>query len=401
MKLLESYVFIRNQSKIICEKLEVEDYVVQPAEFVSPPKWHLAHTSWFFENIILKKYLSNYRVYKEEFDHLFNSYYKSLGSHWMQSERGFLSRPTVKEVYQFREHVDAGMTKLLSSSEVDSKIFKLIEIGLHHEQQHQELLLMDIKYILGLNPSMPALSHNPAHPYKENPEQWSDQREGVFEFGTSDKSKFSFDNESPRHQEFIQAHQISNYFVTNGEYLKFVNDGGYNDSRLWLAKGWDWVKQNNINKPLYWYENDNTLFEYTLLGATKINPLSPVSHVNYFEADAFARWSGNRLPTEFESEIFMSKNLNLFNDEGISFHSKSNEIIFNNLWWWTSSSYQAYPGFTSFEGSLGEYNGKFMCNQYVLKGGCFGTAQGHLRETYRNFYYPEQNWMFSGIRLAN
>ncbi len=384
---------VRAQTRHLCDPLETEDFVVQPLTEVSPPKWHLAHTSWFFEQFILQPHLRGYRVFDPAYAPLFNSYYKSVGPHWPQSRRGTLSRPTVREIFAYRSHVDAAMTALLRAA-APPAVAELTEAGIQHEQQHQELLLMDIKAILGANPSMPRYSaHPPAPMPSSTPSSVQDQTdhgwaliaEGVQAVG-ADKASFSYDNERPRHRVWLAGGEIARRMVSNGEYRDFIEDGGYEDPRLWTSKGWDWAQAGAIGAPLYWLRGEDGAWrEFTLAGAAALDEVAPVMHVSWFEADAYARWRGCRLPTEQEYEIFLAQ---------------QPPSPPRGLWCWTASQYSPYPGFRPFTGPLAEYNGKFMCNQFVLRGGCFATPRDHYRISYRNFYEPQQRWMFSGIRLA-
>lgn len=376
------YLEVRKHSTDICEPLALEDYVVQPCAEVSPPKWHLGHTTWFFEELILVQFAKNNKRWDEGYRVLFNSYYKSAGQHWLQGERGCLSRPTVDEVFRYRRQVDERITSFILEEELSDEALFLIEVGLNHEQQHQELLLMDIKYILAQNPSLPGYSTRQELKHDDKSSQWIHYDEGVYEFGDErSEHRFTYDNERPHHKSYIHPFAMRDTLVSNGEYLEFIQAGGYERSDLWLSKGWDWVNQEKITKPLYWLNYEE---EFTLAGKKTLNIHGPVSHISYYEADAFARWCGQRLPTEFELELYGQDNLK---DPG-------------ELWSWSRSHYSPYPGFQEFKGMIGEYNGKFMCNQFVLKGGCHATPTGHYRHTYRNFYEPHQRWMFSGIRLA-
>ena len=393
------FLAMRNQTKSICERLEREDFVVQPMADVSPPKWHLAHTTWFLEELLLNKFQKNYVFFNQAFRKLFNSYYKGLGEHWVQSNRGFLSRPTIDEIIFYRESVENQIMTLLTKNHHDNELYQMLELAIHHEEQHQELLLMDIKYILGVNPVLPIYSNTTfesEHLFKEN---WNYFSEGVYEVGESVSENFFYDNEGPCHKVYIQPFGISDRLVTNGEYLNFVLDGGYKQPLLWLSKGLDWVIENKIQSPLYWINNGKSEWsEFTLYGEMKLQPNLPVTHISYFEADAYARWSGLRLPTEQEFEI--SSERIPASKVTHSFHPKKTGTYNSQLWCWTQSHYSPYPGFKSFKGQIGEYNAKFMCNQFVLRGGCFATPEGHYRKTYRNFYEPHQRWMFSGICLA-
>ena len=396
------FVKTRKKTVAICYPLEIEDYVVQPHADISPPKWHLGHTTWFLEELILKKQNSQYQTYNPEFKKIFNSYYKGLGEHWAQGERGMLSRPLVKEIYNYRQTIDEQMSELLlgRSYSDDENFEKIFNVAINHEEQHQELLLMDIKFILAKNaldviyspkPSTDSFSCNENKKIKS----WSTHPEGVYEVGASSDA-FSYDNENPRHKKYLQGFRISEGLVTNSEFLAFMQDEGYQRPELWLSKGFDWVKKNKISCPLYWKLKDNDWWEFTLHGKHKLNYNHPVSHISYFEADAFARWSQKRLPTEEEFEIAQK----VCRPTGNRFHINSSHTFDSELWCWTKSHYSPYPGFKTFEGEIAEYNGKFMCNQFVLKGGCFATPEGHYRKSYRNFYEPSQRWMFSGIVLA-
>ena len=401
---------LREQTEALCAPLEIEDHVVQPAPFVSPPKWHLAHTTWFFEEAVLGRFLNNYRPVDECFNRLFNSYYKSAGEHWLQDNRGHLSRPTVAEVLDWRREVDRLAAELLERRALDERGLRLVEIGLQHEMQHQELLLMDIKAILAGHPWAPpydAVSSAPDLPHPP-PAGWLECGEGPAETGAGEEG-FAYDNERPRHRTWLAAHRIADRLVSNGEYLAFVADGGYRRPELWLSDGWDWVQREGAAHPLYWRREDGWL-EYQLGGLQPLREGLPVSHVSYYEADAYARWRGARLPTEFELEHFLRRHGGR-PDAGRAGWAPGEAICplparacdrFGNglLWQWTSSAYAPYPGFRPEEGALAEYNGKFMCNQYVLKGGCVATPRGHLRPSYRNFFRAHDRWPFTGIRLA-
>lgn len=369
----------RAKSKDICTPLEIEDYVVQPHHDISPPKWHLGHTTWFLEELILNKFLDDYEFYHPSLRIIYNSYYKGLGEHWDQGERGFLSRPTVKEVYEYRDIIDAKVCDLIDRNS-NPEFLRMIEVAINHEEQHQELLLMDIKSILAINPLTVTYSEE-TNPTVKKERKWKHIPAGLYEIGTK-KNGFAFDNEGPVHQEYLSDFKISSTLITNGEFLKFIQAGGYTEPKWWLSMGFDWVKKEKIQAPLYWRKVNDEWWEFTLNGSQRLNESSPVSHISYFEADAFARWCGKRLPTEEEFEVSQKDDTS------------------NELWSWTKSSYEPYPGYKPFDGEIAEYNGKFMCNQYVLRGGCFATPRGHYRKTYRNFYEPNQRWMFSGITLA-
>ncbi|WP_316850587.1 ergothioneine biosynthesis protein EgtB [Pedobacter agri] len=381
MNFIEEYLRIRKHSEQICEPLQTEDYVVQPIADVSPPKWHLGHTTWFFETFILKAFSANYQEFNPEFNYVFNSYYETVGARVIRTDRGNLSRPSVNEVYQYRAYVDEAMQKLLSCP-VDEKLTELLILGFNHEQQHQELLLTDIKYILGNNPLFPAYSKD----WKDATESDSGENminitEGIYEIGYKGDG-FSFDNELSLHKVYLPHYSISTNLVTNREYLDFINADGYQDFSYWHAEGWDWVKNNQISAPMYWNEIDGQWHHYTLNGLQKLNFDAPVTHISYYEAYAYASWKGLRLPTEFEWEIAAQK------------------FDWGKRWEWTESAYLPYPGFSKAPGAIGEYNGKFMVNQKVLRGASVATPQGHERNTYRNFFHPHLRWQFTGIRLA-
>ncbi|MFK7975913.1 MAG: ergothioneine biosynthesis protein EgtB [Halioglobus sp.] len=405
--LLARYSEVRNHSVRLCEPLATEDYVVQPVSDVSPPKWHLAHTTWFFEELLLTTQSPAYERFNNGFATLFNSYYKAAGEHWLQSERGQLSRPTVAEVMAYREHVDSALITLLNTQALPSNALSHLEIGLHHEQQHQELLLMDIKYILGANPFAPVYATDKPqqiHTGTDQPEKsnWHTVPQGLTEIGHCGQ-EFGFDNESPRHTTYLQGAEICSSLVSNGQFLEFIQAGGYQRPEFWLSMGWEWLNENTVNHPLYWvHDTDNdTWEEFTLYGKNALEHDAPVSHVSYFEAQAFAAWAQARLPTEQELEQFLGQHAHTetVSDKG-RMHPWDCNASADQLWCWTSSAYAPYPGFKAYEGMLEEYNGKFMCNQYVLRGGCVATPPGHYRPSYRNFYLPHQRWMFSGIRLA-
>ena len=399
--LLKKFIRTRNQSLEICKNLELEDYSIQPHEDISPPKWHLAHTSWFYEEVILLKLSKNKTRYNNEYKLLYNSYYKSAGKHWEQDRRGLLSRPTVKEIIQYRKYIDKEIIKFIKSSKENFNQKYLIELGIHHEEQHQELLFMDIKYILGINPSYPKYKRSSLPKARNKPiKEWKKFSEGIYEIG-HEGNKFSYDNEKPKHKKYIYSFQIQKNFVSNSEYLNFIKSNGYKKPKYWLSKGWEWINYNNISAPLYWHQINNKWYEFTLYGLKQLDLNAPVCHISYYEAYAYSNWSGCRLPTEQESEIFLKNYIDKDQktDKNI-LHSINTNKNNNNLWWWTKSHYSAYPRYISYKGILEEYNEKFMCGQFVLKGGAIVTPVNHHRYTYRNFYEPHQRWMFSGIRLA-
>lgn len=379
---VKRYSEIRKHSEEICQPLEIEDYVVQPIVDVSPPKWHLGHTTWFFETFILIPNIPDYKVFDAQYNFVFNSYYETVGARVIRTDRGNLSRPSVSDIYQYRKYVDEKMQDFLQSDLINESIEDLLELGLNHEQQHQELLLTDIKYILGHNPLFPVYK-------KENTDKnemieaskMISFSEGVYEIGFEGEG-FCFDNELGRHKVYLNEFEISDQLVTNGEYLKFMEAEGYSDFRHWHAEGWDWVKQNNAKSPLYWHFVDGKWMNYTLNGFQEISLDEPLCHINFFEASAFASWKEMRLPTEAEWEV------------------ASNHFDWGNRWEWTNSAYLPYPGFKKEAGAVGEYNGKFMVNQTVLRGASEATPIGHSRNTYRNFFPTNLQWQFTGIRLA-
>jgi ergothioneine biosynthesis protein EgtB len=390
----------RKNTESICEPLAIEDYVVQPSTSVSPPKWHLGHCSWFFEEMVLAKYDSTYKCMDQNYFQIFNSYYKSLGDHWAQGNRGQLSRPTVGEIFEYRKQITQKVSNLILSGNLCEEAEFIITAGTHHEMQHQELLAMDIKNILSQNPC------KPRYDLKDKPkstlpttESWASFAEGIYKIGYDGKD-FAYDNEGPQHKSYLYPFSIQNNFVSNGDYLKFIEAGGYHDPQYWLSEGWDWLQRDSINKPLYWDKSNDQYEEFTMYGQNSLDLNAPVCHVSYFEADAYARWTGFRLPTEAEYEVFLDQDEVDSSGTNGDLHPSDTSIKKLNLWGWTRSHYSPYPGFRSFSGALGEYNGKFMCNQFVLKGGCLFTPPSHHRNSYRNFYGADQRWMFSGIRLA-
>ncbi|WP_430909031.1 ergothioneine biosynthesis protein EgtB [Maribacter sp. 2-571] len=379
--LVTFFLETRAHTENICEPLEIEDYVVQPIVDVSPPKWHLGHTTWFFEEFILKPHANDYRIFNDDFSFVFNSYYESVGKRVVRADRGNLSRPSVKKVYEYRSHVTKAMTALFER-EQPKAVWELLEIGIHHEKQHQELLLTDIKYILGNNPLLPVYSDAFREHVPETQEaEWINMDKGVYEIGHASDA-FCYDNELGRHKVYLNAFNIANKLVTNGEFMAFVLDGGYTRFDLWHAEGWDWVQKNGITAPLYWHNIDGEWHHYTLLGLQKVPLEAQVTHISYFEAFAFAQWKGSRLPTEFEWE------------------SAQAHFNWGSRWEWTESAYLPYPGYQKAAGALGEYNGKFMVNQKVLRGGSVATPIEHTRPTYRNFFQTDLRWQFTGFRLV-
>jgi ergothioneine biosynthesis protein EgtB len=405
------YRQIRAATERLCEPLEPEDYVIQSMTDVSPTKWHLAHTTWFFETFVLHNATPNRRSIRPEYQYLFNSYYNAVGAMHSRARRGMLSRPTVKETYHYRALIDREMLTLLECADEDvlNSIRGVVLLGLHHEQQHQELLLTDIKHVLAQNPLHPTYHDGQTVvPGDSGALSWRMFSEGLRWIGCKD-GEFHFDNEGPRHRKFVEGFQLASRAVTNAEYIEFIADSGYQRAELWLAEGWLKVNENRWKAPLYWTRRDGQWHYFTLSGVKPVEPGAPVCHVSYFEADAYARWARARLPTEEEWEdaaasVPLDGN---FAECGV-FHpipcpetpDGSLKQMFGDAWEWTSSSYSPYPGYRTPEGALGEYNSKFMCGQYVLRGGSCVTPRSHMRASYRNFFAPDKRWQFSGIRLA-
>lgn len=408
--LLAYYRQVRQQTEDLCRPLATEDYCIQTMADVSPAKWHLAHTSWFFETFLLKPFCPRYSEFHPCFDYLFNSYYETHGRPYPRPQRGLLSRPTVAEVYRYRAHVDNAMAELiegLSEEHGDTGSARVI-LGLHHEQQHQELLLTDIKHILAFNPLRPVYRELPEPPsIQAPPREWIEGIGGVGLIGHAGDG-FAFDNETPRHRVYVQDHTLASRLVTNSDYLAFMEDGGYQRPEYWLSDGWKSVQQLGWNAPLYWERHDSQWWVMTLAGMRPVAPHEPVCHVSFYEADAYARWAGKRLPAEAEWELAASQYPceGNFRESGYlhpvpATSAKGLDQLFGDVWEWTQSAYAPYPGYRPLTGSLGEYNGKFMCSQLVLRGGSCVTPASHIRATYRNFFYPGDRWQFSGIRLAD
>ena len=435
--LSDRYLKVRRQSLTLCSPLEVEDYQIQPMAAASPPKWHLAHVSWFFETFILKQHVPDYQPFHPAYEALFNSYYNGVGQPYPRPDRGLLSRPTLEEIFRYREYVDEQMVAFLlqeqpssaqalphakphvkshakphaeNSAATEPAAGFIVELGINHEQQHQELLLTDLKYNLGHNPLKPpylelSIPSSPVSAF-----EWVHFRRGEYDIGNHGDGVFVFDNESPRHRVLLQDFALANRLVTNGEYMEFIESGGYERPELWLSDAWSHLETLNKKRwtlPLYWTRQADGYRHYTLGGEREVDPGQPVCHVSAYEADAYARWRGCRLPTEAEWEVAAAAVPVAGNFvDGGHFHPVSApsgqglEQMFGDVWEWTSSNYNAYPGFKAFDGQLGEYNGKFMANQLVLRGGSCATPREHIRATYRNFFYPLDRWQFSGIRLA-
>ena len=403
--MVERYLEIRRTTERLCEPLALEDYVVQAMPDASPAKWHLAHVSWFFETFVLR-HDAGYRPLDERYAVLFNSYYNGVGAQFERIARGTLSRPTVAEVFAYRAHVDKAMIALLDHADDLGPLAGVIELGLHHEQQHQELLVTDLKYNLGANPLRPAYRHRPGPRRMAAPPHSSvafQAREVEIGHAGTD---FAFDNERPRHSVTLAPYALGSRLITNAEYLQFVEAGGYRQPDLWLSDGWRTVRERGWQAPLYWEAIDGRWHTYTLGGEVPLELDAPVAHVSYYEADAYARWRGARLPTEAEWEhaaADRSLDGHLLDDEPDDPRPTSEaglSQLFGDTWEWTASAYLPYPGFRPLAGALGEYNGKFMVNQMVLRGGSCATPRSHIRSTYRNFFPPDARWQFSGIRLA-
>ena len=380
--LASEYNKIRAYTEELCAPLEIEDYIPQPSIDASPPKWNIAHTTWFFEEMILKKFALDYRVFNDDFGFLFNSYYNSIGDRTLRSNRGDLSRPTVKEVFAYRNYVDEKMRDFLAG-DIPENVRELVILGLNHEQQHQELFLTDLKYTFSVNPLYPVYKEDFAlvEISETKTEGFAEIEAGNYEIGFCGEG-FCFDNELGRHKVYLDDFAISKNLVTNAEFLEFIEDKAYADFRLWHAEGWDWVNENRINAPLYWEKLDGEWFNFTFSGLRKVKMDAPVCHVSFYEASAFAEWKKMRLATEFEWE------------------TASDKFDWGLRWEWTNSAYLPYPNFSKAPGAVGEYNGKFMINQMVLRGASVATPKNHSRKTYRNFFQPPLRWQFTGIRLV-
>ena len=401
-RLTERFVAVRKTSERLAAPLAPEDTVVQSMPDVSPTKWHLAHVTWFFEEFVLSHFEPGYERYNEKYDYLFNSYYFTVGQMHARPRRGLLTRPTLAEVFAYREHVDKAVTGLIDREDDNPELAFRIELGLQHEQQHQELLLTDIKHVLFQNPLAPAYSAELPVPEKTAPAplRFVAGKTGIVQAGF-DGDGFCFDNETPRHDTLLHPHSIASRLVTNGEYREFIEDGGYAKNELWLSDGWGTVRAEGWQRPLYWSEDLDR--EFTLGGTREIDSNAPVSHISYYEADAFARWAGARLPTEFEWEHAAAGEAvdgNFFDNGYLHPVSSAGAQLFGDVWEWTASSYAPYPGFQPLDGSLGEYNGKFMCSQMTVRGGSAVTSKDQVRASYRSFFYPQQRWQMLGLRLA-
>jgi ergothioneine biosynthesis protein EgtB len=412
---LRKFADVRAESEALTVNLTAEDQAIQSMPDVSPTKWHLAHTTWFFETFILTRFEPDYRVFDSAFAYLFNSYYEAAGPRHPRPQRGLLSRPAIDVVGAYRDHVNTAITRFVedASEETWREAAPLVELGLHHEQQHQELILMDIKHVLSVNPLLPAYqAPRPQVRGTAAPSSWVEFAGGLVEIGHRN-SDFAFDNESPRHKVWLEPFRLATRPVSCGEYLGFIEDGGYSRPEFWLSDGWATVREHGWEAPLYWHLEDGERSIFTLSGRYRLNPAEPVCHISFFEAGAFAKWAGKRLPTETEWEI-AAAGLPVVGNFGDSrqFHPRAESgaaatpdapvlrQMFGDVWEWTASPYTPYPRFRAAAGAVGEYNGKFMCNQMVLRGGAAVTPAGHVRPTYRNFFPPSARWAFAGLRLA-
>ncbi|ATI82969.1 ergothioneine biosynthesis protein EgtB [Sphingobium yanoikuyae] len=407
--LAERYRAVRALTQALAAPLSDADATVQSMPDASPAKWHLAHVSWFFETFVLRDHVEGYRPFDDRFAYLFNSYYEAEGPRHARPMRGMLTRPSLNEVRAYRAHVDAAL--LAAMPHLPEAACTLVTLGLQHEQQHQELLLTDLQHLFSLNPIAPALFDAPrAMPAPvPGPLHWIEGREGLVEIGDDGKTGFAFDCEGPRHKVFLRPHALAHRPITNGEWISFIEDGGYRDPSLWLSDGWAWVQAEGIEAPLYWQRGEKGWTRFGLDGRQPVNPAAPACHISLYEADAYASWAGARLPTEAEWE---SAALNIAPTSGEQLDSAacprpraaedgtSLTQMFGDVWEWTGSAYRPYPGFRTAPGAVGEYNGKFMSGQFVLKGGSCATPSGHVRASYRNFFHPHQRWQFTGLRLA-
>jgi ergothioneine biosynthesis protein EgtB len=420
--LIERYNATRAVTERFCATMETEDYVVQSMPDVSPMKWHLAHTTWFFEAFLLRHHASDYQPLNPQYNYLFNSYYNAIGDQFCRARRGQLSRPTVREIYDYRHYVDDKMRDFMHRLQDDelAALRPLVILGINHEQQHQELMATDIKHVLAVNPLRPSLLPRPPDPEPQGVPgmEWFGYDADMYEIGYAGAA-FHFDNEAPCHNVYVHAFEIGSRLITNHEYLAFMEDGGYERAELWLSMGWATIRERQgavhewekFTQPLYWFQTEDGWMQYTLAGPRPVHPDEPVVHVSYYEADAYARWAGARLPSEAEWEIAAAHAAmtdGTFQDDW-RFHprpllpeAQQGELhqMFGDVWEWTASAYGPYPGFKAWEGAVGEYNDKFMANQLVLRGGSCATPRNHIRPTYRNFFYAPDKWQFMGFRLA-
>lgn len=409
--LLARYEDIRRATALLAEPLSDEDCCAQSMTDASPVKWHLAHTTWFFETFVLEQFEPGFRPFHPAFRVLFNSYYNGIGEQYPRSKRGLITRPGMDKVWDYRNDVDARIESLIvicasQPGEKTREIEKLIELGLQHEQQHQELILTDVQHLLWQNPLRPAYHEDSALPVQQQkppgpaPLQWHEFAGGVTQIG-SDGSGFCFDNELPRHKQYLEPYALASRLVSNAEYMEFIEVGGYQDPALWLSEGWAWLhaQSPSISHPVYWEQRDGAWYEFTLYGMVALNPEDPVLHLSYYEADAYARWAKARLPTEAEWEHAVMATPYEQPNASVA-EAPTFDQLYDTAWQWTSSSYSPYPGFNAQPGAIGEYNGKFMVNQYVLRGGSCVTPPGHTRATYRNFFPAHARWQYTGLRLA-
>lgn len=405
--LLERYLSVRQRTASLCGPLAVEDFVVSSMPDVSPTKWHLAHTSWFFETFLLAPHAPGYTARHPKYAFLFNSYYVQAGERHCRAQRGLVTRPTLDQVWDYRAYIDEAVQAFCASivDDPDHPAWTVLELGLHHEQQHQELLLTDIKHVFWTNPMRPAYRPTPLPSPEAVTQGWESIAEGLYEIG-AEGSGFTFDNERPRHKTYLHGSRLAHRLVTNTEYAAFIADGGYRKAALWLSNGWAWVQEHTVRAPLYWEERDSGWHEFTLAGDAPIVPHAPVVHLSYYEADAFARWAGARLPSEAEWEVVAREHAltGRFVDHGamhpLADRQAGVQQLFGDVWQWTQSAYTGYPRFTAAPGAVGEYNGKFMCDQWVLRGASCATSATHARVTYRNFFPSDARWQFMGLRLA-
>ena len=406
---LSKYLRVRSLSEELAARLSPEDMQLQSMADASPTKWHLAHTTWFFETFLLKPFFRGWKPIQNQFNYLFNSYYNAVGQQYSRADRGKISRPSAGEILHYRKCVDENMGRLLAHHDNPEKVASLVELGLNHEQQHQELLLTDIKHAFSLNPLGPAYAESSSKLRQSHtlPLEWTDFPEQIVEIGSAQPG-FCFDNELPAHRVLLHPFRLASRLVNCGEFLEFMGEGGYERPELWLSEGWNLCREESWEAPLYWLARDREWDIFTLAGRRELDPREPVAHVSFFEADAYARWTKSRLATEFEWERASWEahrhgnfvDSQRFHPVAPNSDEKSPQQLLGDVWEWTMSSYAPYPGYSPAEGAVGEYNGKFMCNQYVLRGGSCATSSDHIRPTYRNFFPAAARWQFSGIRLA-